>query len=99
MINNCMFNVIAVAPFSQRNSSLKSENSVIIYSPSCRFKPVLLTFFSGTQKEKKHLITQQAALVHAVAMNGNRSLQASNIEQIHKKSVLNVVHSTHVLYS
>lgn len=98
MINNFIFNVIAVAPFSQINSSLKNENSVIIYSPSCRFKPVCLTSLEH-KRRKSILITLQVALVHAVAMNGNRSFQASNIAQIHKESVLNVVHSTHVLYS
>lgn len=30
----------------------KKENSTIVYSPSCRTKPVWFTFFCGTQKKK-----------------------------------------------
>lgn len=69
------------------------HNFSLIYSSSCRSKPVGLNFFWVAQKE---MFWRMLWLLffHAVTINEEYSFQASNTTQSSKK----VVHVTHSLY-
>ncbi len=84
--------VLLVVHVTLRDSSLKNENSVINYSPSCRSKPIRPSFIFGTQI-KSILMKSESFLTLHIDGNGTTTFKA----QKRSKDIIKIVHVTSVV--